>query len=105
MENKKMTFHSVNKKLYDLPPSSNETFWEKFFTNKPKTKKEKQVYYNIFYRVFDEECKNLYRNITKKTSLPIWEGMYINHVLYYENLTQEERTFLLDEMGKRETTI
>ncbi len=98
---KRMTFKSLEKKLHELPPISNETFWVKFVSNKPKTKKEKQYYYNIFYRVLDEESKNLYRNIIKETSLPIWEGMYLNQVMFYENLNQEERIFYMDEIDKR----
>jgi len=102
---KRMTFQSLEKKLHELPPRSNRTFWNKLETNKPKTKKDKQYYYNLFYRVFDEEVRKKYRDILKEYSLPLWEGVFFSHFMFFQRLDQEERTFYVNEIDKRETTI
>ena len=86
-------------KLTDSSTEGNDsTFWERLETNKPKTKKDKQYYYNIFYRRMDEESRKEYRDI--KGTLPIWESLYIKHFMSYVKLNQEDIRFLLNEIEK-----
>jgi hypothetical protein len=56
-----------------------EMFWEILETQKPKTKKDKQFYYNLFYRFLDEESRNKLTDILKDFSLPIWFGVYLTY--------------------------
>jgi hypothetical protein len=107
LSNNEYIISSITKKLTDFSVESNGVeLLEKLEDGKPKTKNEKQVYYQMFYEQMNVDFREQYKDILKKSSFPIWEVLYVFWFMFRERLSIEEQMELIfgdeREMGMNE---